>query len=133
MNPKKNSRGVTVIELLVVVAILGIVFKFAFQSYTDYIVGTKRDVAKACLVELSQSMERYFTANNSTYVGASVWSSDCQDSVSGAYTFSFAATPTQNTFSLRATAIDGQLSKDGACSPLNLDHLNTKTPAACWN
>ncbi len=61
-NLKRNS-GFTLIELMIVVAILGIVSAIAFPSYMDYVKKGKRTDAKVELLRLAQVQESYFTQN----------------------------------------------------------------------
>ncbi|NRA84826.1 MAG: type IV pilin protein [Gammaproteobacteria bacterium] len=65
----KKSNGFTLIELMIVVAILGILTTIAYPSYRDYILKSERAVAQVSLVSLSHSMERFYSENN-TYTGA---------------------------------------------------------------
>lgn len=64
----KQSRGFTLIEMLVTVAIIGILVAIAYPSYQESIKKTRRSDAQGALTGLAGAMERHFTANN-TYVG----------------------------------------------------------------
>jgi len=66
-----KQRGFTLIELMIVVAIIGILTAIAQPGYQKYVQTTRRADAQAILVEASGSMERYFTENNS-YANASL-------------------------------------------------------------
>ena len=56
---KTNLKGFTLVELMIVVAIIGIIASIAYPSYNEHITKSKRSDAMAALVLASQSMERY--------------------------------------------------------------------------
>jgi type IV pilus assembly protein PilE len=65
------SQGFTLIELMIVTAIVAILASIAYPSYVEYIERTRRNDAKAVLLEAAQFMERKFTETG-TYVGATL-------------------------------------------------------------
>ncbi|WCM92471.1 type IV pilin protein [Acidovorax sp. NCPPB 2350] len=64
---KYTQRGFTLIELMIVVAIIGILGAVAYPSYMDSIRKSRRAEGRNALVELLQQQERYMTQNN-TYL-----------------------------------------------------------------
>ena len=66
-----KSKGYSLIELMVVVAIIGIVSAIAYPSYQDYIRDTYRAQAVADLKVCGLALERFFS-DDFTYVGADV-------------------------------------------------------------
>lgn len=61
-DPRKKKAGFSLIELMIVVAIVAIIAAFAFPSYRNYVIRSKRVAAAADLTQLSHLMEREFTA-----------------------------------------------------------------------
>lgn len=63
MTSRRQSAGVTLVELLVAVGIVAILAAIAYPSYQRYVARTHRDAAAACLSQYAQFMERYYTTN----------------------------------------------------------------------
>ena len=57
------SRGVTLIELMIVVAVVAILAAIGFPSYRDYRLKAGRGVGESCLVEAEQRFEAFFAKN----------------------------------------------------------------------
>ncbi|TKR31012.1 type IV pilin protein [Luteimonas gilva] len=128
---RSRIGGFTLIELMIVVAVVAILAAIAYPSYNDSVRKTRRGQAKADMVEMAQLMERFHTINN-TYVGASAGLPD-QSPKTGTARYKFAFNETQSTFVITATPETGQ-NKD-KCGALGLNQAGSKTPTTdgCWN
>jgi type IV pilus assembly protein PilE len=139
---RPTGRGFTLIELMIAVAIVGILTAIAYPSYADSVRKSKRGHAKAALVELAQRAERYRTVQGS-YAGfwATVPSSQRVSPRDGegtaAYNLEFAANEANTGFTLSAVP-QGAQTADTRCSTLTLDQAGQKsesgtgTVADCW-
>ncbi len=64
MNKKRSKQsGFTLMELMVVVAIVGILSAIAYPNYSAYVMKGKRLGAKVAIMEVAQAQERYFSLN----------------------------------------------------------------------
>ncbi|GAB6067341.1 type IV pilin protein [Methylothermus subterraneus] len=126
-----KTKGFTLIEVMVTAAIVAVLAAIAYPFYQSHVVKTRRNAAKACLMELAQYMERYYTTKMS-YAGASLPSTSCQTELASFYSFAFEGTPSATSYTVKATAGGVQASKDAACTPLKVTHTGSKTPADCW-
>lgn len=69
MHPSRSHSGFTLIELVIVIAIVGILTAIAVPAYRDQVMKTRRATAAGDLQSLAQALERFNTLN-ATYVGA---------------------------------------------------------------
>lgn len=127
------NSGFTLIELMIVVAIVGMLLAVALPSYRAYIQRGDRAAARAALLEAQQFMERYYSTNNS-FTGAALPSRLVSiPAESPKYTISV-GNLAANTFTLTATPIK----TDSKCGNLTLKHTGEKgnggtgTVADCW-
>lgn len=119
-----KTKGFTLIELMIAVAILGILAGIAYPSYQDSVRESRRADAKGALLGFANSMERYYTENN-TYVGAPVNASTAY------YTLTINKADVRS-YELHATPQGSQV--DDKCGTLSLTQTGVRGPSTsnCW-
>ena len=122
----KHQQGFTLIELMVVVAIIAILASIALPNYNRYIVNARRTAGAGCLTEMAQFMERYHTTNMG-YTGAALPQGGCVTETADHYSYGLAAGGTATSFTLQATPQGAQASKDAECAVLSIDHRGAKS------
>lgn len=137
----KLTKGFTLIEVMIAVAIVGILAAFAYPSYMDSVRKSNRAEAKAELMELSQRLQRCYTsyARFDDDENCAVYK-DLKDGViskgAGFYeiTITHTADAETTTYTLKAEAKKSPQTGDTAngCNELTLEHTGAKAPEVCW-
>ena len=135
---RQRMRGVTLLELMVVVVIIGILVAIAYPGYQSQIQKTRRAEGKAVLLDAAQRLERCYTRYNAYNDArcdflASLTAGVASDS--GWYIVTDAA-PAAATFSLVATRQNAQTG-DTLCGNLTLTDRGVRgatgtAPETCW-
>ncbi len=135
---KQGMLGVTLIELMVVVTIIGILVAIAYPGYQSQMQKTRRADGKAALLNASQQLERCFTRFNAYNNGGCVVAGQLVGGITspeGWYVVTDSA-PAANSFLLVATP-QGAQAGDAQCLNLRLDNRGARSatgsvPANCW-
>jgi type IV pilus assembly protein PilE len=133
MRIMKNMRGVTLMELMIVVVIIGILTAVAYPSYTQFVVRAKRTEAKALLLQIAIDQERFYLQNSIFGDMADLQFDEPQITDSEAYSVTITANDASN-FSATATYLLGG-EEVGKCLTFTIDGRGTKTSAPdgnCW-
>ena len=132
----QKAQGFTLIELMITVAIIGILTAIAIPSYRDSVRKSNRADAQISLSRLATLEEKYFFRTNN-------YSADFADFIAGATSgaaidsdeghYSIAVSGGGTAWSMTATA-QGNQAGDTDCATLTLNSLGAKTGASadCW-
>lgn len=131
----RSEDGFTLIELMITVALIGVLASIALPSYQEYIAKGRRAEAKTVLLEAGQWMERHYSENyryDQNTAGSAIADvfpaalSRVPRDGGGAYTIGVSAAGTR-TFTLTATRVVGGSMASDRCGNFNLTNTGVKS------
>lgn len=127
----RSQLGVTLIELMIVVAIVAILSAIAYPSYRQFIVRTNRSEAKIALLSVQVAEEKWYL-QHSTYTGTLSDLGVAATTPKGNYAISMSGISATG-YTATATPAGGQ-TDDTTCGTYTINQSGDKTPtsAECW-
>lgn len=138
---QKRLSGFTLVELIVVIAIIAILVAIATPAYYSYVLKSRRADAKVALSEISQRLEGYYADNNKYATdfdqlklsnSGFVKKNGNYQSKDGWYQLSIEVDSTAQKYTLKATPQRSQTG-DGRCMEFALDSTGKKTITGAAN
>lgn len=135
-----RNKGFTLIELMITVAVIGILAAIAYPSFAAYIIRSNRAAAESFLLEVSSRQQRYLLDARSYAANLNTLQLSTPPEVSKNYTITTApkTVTTPPGFTATATPTGSQATRDSECGTLTIDEAGTKTAsgakgvAGCW-
>lgn len=145
---RNAQRGFSLIELMIVVAIIAIISAFAYPSYDRYVIKTKRSVAQNALLQVADRQQQFFMDNKrfaaditnlgfpaNPYVIDDNGTSTVASDADAVYSLSL-SNVTATTWTATATPLNSQLSRDTYCGSLTITQTGAKSKSGasdkCW-
>lgn len=132
-----RSRAFSLIELLIVIAIIGILSAIALPSYEQHILRANRMEATTALLDLSSKMQQYFVQHNS-YIGANLHTVGMPAITENQLYQLHIHVGSPTTYLLQAIPQGTQAKDDTQCATFTYDQVGIKgitghgTVATCW-
>ena len=146
---RASQKGVTLIELMIVVVIVAIIAGFAYPSYVQYVADSKRTAATATLLQIADRQQQFFMDNKAyaadltdlgfaanPLVVADDGTASNAANADSVYTIAL-SNVAATTYTITATPLHSQVSRDAACGSMTLDQAGTRGATGgaddCWN
>ena len=132
MNKYNNTKAFSLIEMLIVLAIILILTALTAPNFTKQIESTRRTEARTTLLDYSMRFEEYYGSNFS-YADADTYHglSSSPQTENGYYQLTAIIPVDGESYTITATAIGTQAS-DTTCASLSVDNIGQKLPNDCW-
>lgn len=136
----RTRRGVTLIELMVTVVIIGILAAIAYPSYVQYTVKSKRAAAESFIMGVANKQEQYMLNARQYATTLALLGMAVPEDVAANYTITqpIPVTATPPGYTITAVPTGGQATNDTRCGSVSIDQAGTKgisgtgTVAECW-
>lgn len=132
MHTFRRTSGFSLIELMIVVAVIGVLASIAWPSYNNSVRKTRRVAAETCLLAVAQQAERHYTTSLK-YTDFVANTGICDQKALDFYAIAApSANLTAKGFLITATPQGAQVSD--SCGTLSVNQAGTKSPttAGCW-
>ena len=125
------QQGFSLTELMIVVAIVGVLAAIGLPSYQNYAREAKRSDAHNSITTIANLQERFFTENN-RYTNLTTDLGFPAGAVNSTEGFWLMTIPTGTATAYTIQAVPSAPHKDPDCAQIQQNSLGAKTPTNCW-
>ena len=132
LSSKPSSQvGFTLIELMIVVAVVGVLSAVAYPSYLDHVRKSRRADAQSYLMNVASRQQQYILDTRAYAATTAALNVSATTAVTAYYTIAVVTgSATVPSFTVSATPLGTQA--QDKCGTLTLTETGSKSPANCW-
>ncbi|MGI2093124.1 type IV pilin protein [Shewanella oncorhynchi] len=128
----KQSKGFTLIEVMIVVVIISILASIAYPSYTAYIAKGARGDGIAAVMRIANLQEQFYLDNREYTADMAKLGLKTDPFVVENQLYKVDSSVSSGAFTVTATAQGIQASRDVTCVTISMNSIGEKTPKECW-
>ncbi len=135
MQTRKHMHGMTLMELMIVVVIIGILTAIAFPNYREFVARAKRSEAKAALLQIATNQERFYLQNSTFTTDMTMLGFDADPYISDSDSYSISVTAADASDYTAVATYQFTDDENDKCGTWQINGRGTKTSAPytdCW-
>lgn len=132
---KERLKGMTLIELMIVVAVIAILATIAYPSYTSHLLKAHRVSAIADLAKIQIELERAYQGSYASAAQSVLSGGSCTFCEVDSAQFAIAVSSSISSYTITATAQGTQLTDEcsgNTYTEITLNNIGQSTPTTCW-
>jgi type IV pilus assembly protein PilE len=127
-----KNLGFSLVELMVVVVIMGLLSTLVYPSYVEYIARGARGDAVAGIMRVANLQEQFYLDNRSFETDMTKLGLPADPFIVDNRLYQIDTTVVAGDYTVTATALGVQASRDTTCGTISLTSAGVKSPTECW-
>ncbi len=135
MHMRKHMHGMTLMELMIVVVIIGIITAIAFPNYRNFVARAKRSEAKAALLQIATNQERFYLQNSTFTTDMTMLGFQADPFITNSDSYSISVTAADASDYTAVATYQFTDEESNKCNTWQINGRGTKTSAPytdCW-
>jgi type IV pilus assembly protein PilE len=128
----KSNLGFSLVELMVVVVVMGLLSTLVYPSYVEYIARGARGDAVAGIMRVANLQEQFYLDNRGFETDMTRLGLPADPFIVDNRLYQIDTTVVAGEYTVTATALGVQASRDTACATISLTSAGVKSPTECW-